>query len=143
MKYMESMNNRLVCEFPSREHNESLARGIAAFFIMPLNPRVEDLSDVKTAVSEAVTNAVIHGYRRSDGLVRLELVLEGRVLTVTVKDSGEGIADIKKAREPMFTTQPEAERSGMGFTIMESFMDELSVESRLGYGTSVTMKKLL
>lgn len=140
---MNSINNYMKAQFLSEDINESLSRGIAAFFIMPLDPTVQAMADVKTAVSEAVTNAIIHGYKNADGIVEMELRLEGRMLTVTVRDEGVGIADVKKAREPMFTTQPEAERSGMGFTVMEAFMDELWVESRLGKGTTVTMKKLL
>ena len=137
------MNNYIKTRFPSEEANESLARGIAAFFILPLDPSVEDAEDVKTSVSEAVTNAVIHGYRDKKGEVEMELSLEGRILRVTVRDSGAGIEDVKKARMPMFTTRPEEERSGMGFTIMESFMDELEVDSTPGKGTTITMKKRL
>ncbi len=140
---MNSINNYMKTCFKSMEINESLARGVAAFFVMPLDPTVQTLADIKTAVSEAVTNAVIHGYKNSSGMVEMELTLKGRELTVTVSDQGVGIEDIEKARTPMFTTQPEAERSGMGFTVMETFMDELAVESRVGFGTSVTMKKLL
>ena len=140
---MNSINNYMKTEFLSMDINESLARGMAAFFIMPLDPTVEAVADVKTAVSEAVTNAVIHGYRNESGMITMELALEGRTLTVVIRDNGVGIEDIEKALTPMFTTQPEAERSGMGFTIMESFMDELSVESAPGRGTTVTMKKRL
>ena len=137
------MNNYIKTQFPSEEVNEGLARGIAAFFIMPLDPSVEAAEDVKTAVSEAVTNAIIHGYRESEGVVEMELTLADRQLTVVVKDNGTGIEDIEKARTPMFTTRPEEERSGMGFTIMESFMDELTVDSAPGMGTTVIMKKHL
>ncbi len=142
MKKIE-VNNYMKAEFVSKNINESLARGIAAFFILPLDPNIEDSADVKTAVSEAVTNAIIHGYRAGEGIVTLELRLEGRLLTVKVSDDGVGIEDIERARTPMFTTQPDAERSGMGFTVMESFMDELYVESAVGKGTVVTMKKRL
>ena len=140
---MNSIRNYMKTEFLSMDINESLARGVAAFFIMPLDPTVEAVEDVKTAVSEAVTNAVIHGYRNESGMITMELTLDGRALTVVIRDNGVGIEDIEKALTPMFTTQPEAERSGMGFTIMESFMDELSVESTPGKGTTVTMKKRL
>lgn len=140
---MNSINNYMKAEFFSKDINEGLSRGIAAFFIMPIDPSIQTMADVKTAVSEAVTNAIIHGYRNSEGMVEMELRLDGRELTVTVRDKGVGIEDVAKAREPMFTTQPEAERSGMGFTVMETFMDELYVESKLGIGTTVTMKKLL
>lgn len=137
------MNNYMKTKFPSEEINEGLARGVAAFFIMPLDPSVEDAEDVKTAVSEAVTNAIIHGYREESGVVEMELTLEDRLLTVTVRDHGTGIEDVDRARMPMYTTRPEEERSGMGFTIMESFMDELTVDSAPGKGTTVTMKKRL
>ncbi|MGN1098112.1 MAG: anti-sigma F factor [Clostridia bacterium] len=140
---MTCINNYMKTEFLAMDINESLARGIAAFFIMPLDPSLESVADVKTAVSEAVTNSVIHGYRGVGGIITMELSLEGRELTVIVRDSGVGIEDIEKARTPMFTTQPEAERSGMGFTVMETFMDELYVESTLGEGTVVTMKKTI
>ncbi len=140
---MNKLDNYLKTEFVSNSINESLARGIAAFFILPLNPTVEALADVKTAVSEAVTNAIIHGYRGGEGMVEMELRLQGRRLTVTVRDRGVGIEDVALARQPMFTTQPEAERSGLGFTVMESFMDELDVDSAPGRGTVVTMTKRL
>ncbi len=140
---MNSINNYMKTEFLAMDINESLARGIVAFFIMPLDPTLDEVADVKTAVSEAVTNAVIHGYKGAGGIIGMELKLEGRTLTVTVSDSGVGIEDIARARTPMFTTQPEAERSGMGFTVMETFMDELEVQSRVGQGTVVTMKKQL
>ena len=140
---MNGLNNYMKTEFLSLDINEGLARGVAAFFILPLDPGVEDAADVKTAVSEAVTNAVIHGYRGGEGRIVMELSLSGRELTVTVRDWGVGIEDIERARTPLFTTQPEAERSGMGFTIMESFMDSLEVESAPGCGTAVTMKKRL
>lgn len=143
MSTMNLINNYMKTEFASKEINESLARGVAAFFILPLDPKIDDVADVKTAVSEAVTNAIIHGYRDREGIVTMELRLEGRLFTVTVRDEGVGIEDVAKAREPMFTTQPEAERSGMGFTVMETFMDELYVESSPGQGTVVTMKKRL
>lgn len=137
------VTNYIKTEFPSKNINESLARGVAAFFILPLDPKVDAVADVKTAVSEAVTNAIVHGYPDGEGVVEMELQLEDRLLTVTVRDSGVGIEDIEKARRPMFTTKPEAERSGMGFTVMESFMDELDVQSSPGRGTVVTMKKQL
>lgn len=143
MKSLTKINNYMKTEFLAMDINESLARGITAFFIMPLDPGLDALSDVKTAVSEAVTNSIIHGYRGCGGMITMELTLKGRELTVTVRDSGVGIEDIERARTPLFTTQPEAERSGMGFTVMETFMDELYVESVLGEGTTVTMKKQL
>lgn len=143
MSAMQEINNYMKTEFDARSINEALARGVAAFFMLPLDPDMETVADVKTAVSEAVTNAIIHGYRSEGGVVTMELTLRGRELTVVVRDSGVGIEDVAKAREPMFTTQPEAERSGLGFTVMETFMDSLDVDSAPGRGTVVTMKKLL
>ncbi len=143
MSAMQEINNYMKTEFDARSINEALARGVAAFFMLPLDPDMETVADVKTAVSEAVTNAIIHGYRSEGGVVTMELTLRGRELTVVVRDSGVGIEDVAKAREPMFTTQPEAERSGLGFTFMETFMDSLDVDSAPGRGTVVTMKKLL
>ncbi len=143
MNTMQEINNYMKTEFDALSINEALARGVAAFFMLPLDPDMETVADVKTAVSEAVTNAIIHGYRSEGGTVTMELSLRGRELTVIVRDSGVGIEDVAKAREPMFTTQPEAERSGLGFTVMETFMDSLDVDSAPGRGTVVTMKKLL
>ena len=143
MSAMQEINNYMKTEFDARSINEALARGVAAFFMLPLDPDMETVADVKTAVSEAVTNAIIHGYRSEGGVVTMEFTLRGRELTVVVRDSGVGIEDVAKAREPMFTTQPEAERSGLGFTVMETFMDSLDVDSAPGRGTVVTMKKLL
>ena len=135
--------NKMKLEFSSRSDNERFARMVVTAFILELDPTLEQLSEIKTAVSEAVTNAVIHGYDMQDGIITLEGTLEDNKLTVTVSDNGIGISDIKKAREPLYTGKPEAERSGMGFTIMEEFMDELYVESESGKGTSVTMVKTI
>ena len=131
-----------ICEisFPAMSENEAFARMAASAFVMPGNPTLEELSDIKTAISEAVTNAVIHGYREQEGMITLEAAIEENVLSVTVSDEGVGIADIEKAMEPMYTTIPE-ERSGMGFSFMEAFMDRIEVISALGKGTSVTMRK--
>ena len=137
------MKNYLKAEFDSKSINESLARIIAAGFVMPLDPTIENMADIKTAVSEAVTNAIIHGYNNSSGTVEMELYLEDSLFTVIIRDKGIGIEDISKAREPLFTTKPENERSGMGFTVMESFMDSLHIESEPGKGTTVTMTKQL
>ncbi|MCL2605303.1 MAG: anti-sigma F factor [Defluviitaleaceae bacterium] len=134
--------NRAVLEIDSRVGNVSLARVAAATFIAPLDPDVTELSDMKTAVSEAVTNAIIHGYGGIEGnTVRMTLTLDGRLLTVEVTDNGIGITDIACAREPLFTTLPELERSGLGFTVMESFMDTVDVISTPKVGTTVTMTK--
>ncbi len=137
------MNNYLKAEFTSNSINESLARIIVSGFIMPLDPTIETLSDVKTAVSEAVTNSIIHAYENSEGKVLLELTLNERELTIKVSDNGIGILDIEQAREPLFTSKPECERSGMGFTVMESFMDSLHIISEQGQGTTVIMTKKL
>ena len=135
--------NEMTLEFPSRSSNEGLARSVAACFAAQMDPTLNELEDIKTAVSEAVTNAIVHGYPDSIGKVQIKLrIYEGNVLELVIKDHGRGIPDVNKAREPMFTTGGE-ERSGMGFTIMESFMDKLSVRSVPGRGTSVSMKKKL
>ena len=130
-------------EFLSLSKNESFARAAAAAFIAPLDPTIEELADVRTAVSEAVTNAVIHGYRNGLGNVMMELTLKGRLFTVRVEDKGCGIEDIELAMKPFYTTGNRSERSGMGFAVMAAFMDKLKVESKLGSGTTVIMEKLI
>lgn len=135
--------NKMKLEFLSCSGNERFARSVAAAFILELDPTLEELSEIRTAVSEAVTNAVVHGYGGKEGIITLEGRLEGSEVEFTVSDSGAGIEDIEKAREPLFTGKPEDERSGMGFTIMESFMDSLEVESAPGKGTRVIMRKLI
>ena len=131
----------LIMEIESLSRNEEFARVVVSVFMARMNPTLEELDDVKTAVSEAVTNAVIHGYQGNGGIIYLEVKILGQELTVTVKDTGIGIPNIPQAMEPMFTTDPEGERSGMGFSFMEAFMDEVSVESEPDKGTVVTMKK--
>ncbi|ANU50745.1 anti-sigma F factor [Enterocloster clostridioformis] len=140
---METNREHMRLEMESLSRNEEFARVVTAVFMSRLDPTLEEVDDVKTAVSEAVTNAVIHGYRGGRGTIYLDLTadLEERVLTVAVKDRGVGIADVKQAMEPMFTTDPEGERSGMGFSFMEAFMDQVEVESQPNHGTLVTMKK--
>lgn len=139
---MENTNEmRLV--FESRPVNEGLARIAVAAFCTQLNPTLEEVADLKTAVSEAVTNCIIHGYEGEIKEIEVKCRLSGKELFVDVTDSGKGIADVKKAMEPLFTTKPDKERSGMGFTFMEAFMDELSVESCVGAGTTVHMKKVI
>lgn len=135
------MKNYLYASFPSLTCNESLARGVCAQFAIMLDPTVEELSDVRTAVSEAVTNAIIHGYGNADGQVVMELEAEDDMLTVTVRDTGRGIEDIELARRPFYTSKPGEERSGMGFVVMEAFMDSVEVESAPGRGTTVIMRK--
>ena len=140
---METNREHMRLEMESLSRNEEFARVVTAVFMSRLDPTLEEVDDVKTAVSEAVTNAVIHGYRGGRGTIYLDLPadLEERVLTVAVEDRGVGIADVKQAMEPMFTTDPEGERSGMGFSFMEAFMDQVEVESQPNHGTLVTMKK--
>ncbi|MCR5611735.1 MAG: anti-sigma F factor [Clostridiales bacterium] len=137
------MKNTLRTSFPSISKNEGLARGIAAQFTALLDPTVEELSDIRTAVSEAVTNAIVHGYGHPNGTVTMELYSEDGTVTVVISDEGRGIEDVELARKPFFTTMPEAERSGMGFAVMEAFMDSVTVDSAPGKGTTVTMKKKL
>ncbi len=125
----------------SLSQNEEFSRVVVAEFASRLNPTLEELDDIKTAVSEAVTNAVVHGYQGGEGRIELTAAAGDGILTVQVKDTGIGIADVGQAMEPMFTTAPEGERSGMGFSFMEAFMDEVIVESTPGMGTTVTMRK--
>lgn len=138
----EAMKKRetMVLKMDSLSENEEFARVVVAVFASRLNPTVEEIDDIKTAVSEAVTNAIIHGYQGGEGFVSLEAAVEENVLSVTVSDDGVGISDIGKAMEPMFTTAP-GDRSGMGFSFMEAFMDRVEVISAPGKGTSVTMRK--
>lgn len=137
------MNNELKVIFPNKSCNERLARGIVSAFVLELDPTAEQLAELKTAVSEAVTNAIIHAYNKSvGGSVELMCVAEGREVTVTVTDFGCGIADVKKAQEPLYTCSDEGERSGMGFTVMEAFCDDMEVTSTVGEGTKVVLKKI-
>ena len=135
------IDNQVTLEFPSRSANEGFARAAAACFAAQLDPTLEEVNDIKTAVSEAVTNAIVHAYPDTLGRVSVKLrIREDRILEIVVKDWGVGIADVDQARTPLFTTGSE-ERSGMGFTIMESFMDTLKVRSAPGRGTTVTMAR--
>ena len=138
---METFDNEMRIVFQAKSCNEALARMTVAAFLTPLNPTLEELADTKTAVSEAVTNAIIHGYDGGEGVVEVWCARRGQEVFFSVKDTGSGIADIKAAMEPMYTTKPEMERSGMGFSFMEAFTDELVVESAVGEGTVVKMKK--
>lgn len=133
--------NEMYVEFDSDSVNEGFARVTAAAFAAQLNPTIDELEDIKTAVSEAVTNSIIHGYEEKKGKVMLSCVLTGDGIHIKVKDSGRGIENIERAKEPFFTTKPELERSGMGFSFMEAFMDEVEVKSRIGEGTEVLMYK--
>ncbi len=133
--------NYMKLEFSSKSNNESFARVVAAAFASQLDPTLEELSDIKTAVSEAVTNSIIHGYELSDGLITLEARINGNEIEIIVKDNGKGINNVEEALEPFYTSKPDLERSGMGFTVMETFMDYLIVESIAGVGTKVKMGK--
>ena len=128
-------------EIQSSSRNEEFARVAVAVFISRMDPTLEELNDVKTAVSEAVTNCVIHGYENREGIIYIETGIEGQELTVSVRDEGRGIEDVEKAMEPMYTSDKSGERSGMGFSFMEAFMDRVEVESEPGRGTMVRMKK--
>ena len=128
-------------KFLSRSENEIFARNAVAAFILPLNPSLSELSDVKTAVSEAVTNAIVHGYGGKEGWITLHCKTEKNRLHIKISDRGKGIDDVEKAQQPFFTTASEEERSGMGFTIMQTFMNAFSLESKEGEGTIVTMEK--
>lgn len=134
--------NEMKLEFLSKSNNESFARVAVAAFASQLDPTLEELADVKTAVSEAVTNAIIHGYENKLGYVKMHCKLYPNAIEVTVIDEGKGIEDIEQARQPLYTSRPDMERSGMGFTIMESFMDKVSVESALNKGTIINMYKV-
>lgn len=136
-------NHAKVC-FDARSENEGFARMVIMAFMTPMDPTLDELEDVKTAVSEAVTNAIIHGYEMNEtGMVEMECIRQKDCLSVCVRDRGVGIADIGQARQPLFTTKPELERSGMGFSFMETFMDAVIIESQLGAGTSVKMQKYI
>ncbi len=133
--------NEMRLKFLSRSENEVFARNAVAAFLLPLNPTLDELSDVKTAVSEAVTNSIVHGYRGTEGWIELTCRSDEKSLHIEISDSGKGIEDVGKALEPFFTTLEDEERSGMGFTIMQTFMDDFSVSSVSGKGTKVTMRK--
>ena len=136
-------HNHMQVIFDAKSVNESLARMVVTAFMTDMNPTLEQISDVKTAVSEAVTNAIIHGYENKEDSVELCCDRDGQQLIVTVEDHGVGIVDIEQARNPFYTTKPELERSGMGFTFMEAFMDKVEVCSQLGVGTKVVMWKYI
>lgn len=144
MKRSDRTLNEIKVTFPSLSQNESFARLAVSGFVSQLNPRVDELADIKTAVSEAVTNCIVHGYRDTVGKVTLVArICEGDEIYIRITDKGCGIEDIDAAMQPLFTSAPEEDRAGLGFTIMESFMDSLSVRSRRGSGTTVTMRKRL
>ncbi|MHB8130746.1 MAG: anti-sigma F factor [Mobilitalea sp.] len=133
--------NEMLLEFESKSQNESFARTVVAAFAAQLDPTIEELADIKTAVSEAVTNSIIHGYTDCLGIIKMHCIIFRNEISVEISDEGVGIENIEKAMEPLYTSRPELERSGMGFSFMEAFMDELEVVSVLGKGTTVRMKK--
>lgn len=134
--------NKIKVSFPAISQNESLSRNVIASFCLPLNPTLEELSDIKTAVSEAVTNCIVHAYKEDEGIVEMEANLyDNGVLSVEVRDFGIGIEDVNRATQPFFTTKPDEDRSGMGFTVMQTFMDIVDVTTKIGGGTTVHMSK--
>lgn len=136
------MDNEMTLSFRAISDNEALARIAITSFLSKLDPTIEELLEIKTVVSEAVTNAIIHGYDEDpNGIVTVQASRNGREITISILDQGIGIENVTKAMEPLYTTKPMLERSGMGFTIMESFTDQLTVQSELGKGTAVTFKK--
>ena len=139
----EVFDNEMKLEFISKSSNEAFARIAVAAFASQLDPTIEELADIKTAVSEAVTNCIIHGYVGKQGIVKVSAKLKKNEVIIEISDKGKGIENINEAKEPLYTTKPNLERSGMGFTIMESFMDKMKVESILGLGTKVTMSKII
>ena len=139
MKY----DNQMKIEFASKSQNESLARVVAAAFVSQLDPTLEEMADIRTAVSEAVTNAIIHGYEGKKGKVTMECTLDDGTIEIKISDRGRGIEDLDLAMQPLYTSKPELERSGMGFTVMQSFMDFLEVKSALHKGTTVIMRKCI
>ncbi len=137
-----SDKNFMTLQFASRSDNEAFARVAVAAFVSQLDPTMNELTDIKTVVSEAVTNSIIHGYdNRPDGVITISTQIEDDRIYITVEDSGVGIADLEQAKQPLYTSKPELERSGMGFTIMENFMDEVEVVTAVGIGTKLKMMK--
>ena len=136
-------DNEMKLEFLSKANNEAFARITVAAFVSQLDPTIEELADIKTAVSEAVTNAIVHGYEDTEGIVKVVAKLFSNTVEIEVSDTGKGIEDVELARKPLYTTKANLERSGMGFTIMESFMDEVEIDSVVGLGTKIKMKKMI
>jgi len=139
----DNFTNEMKIEFISKSSNEAFARIAVAAFASQLDPTIEELADIKTAVSEAVTNCIIHGYDEKQGIVKIISKLKENEIIIEISDKGKGIENVEEAKEPLYTTKPNLERSGMGFTIMESFMDKMEVKSILGLGTKVTMSKII
>ena len=134
-------DNEMKLEFLSKSNNEAFARITVAAFVSSLDPTIEELADIKTAVSEAVTNCIIHGYEDAEGIVKIKARIIKNTVEIDISDTGKGIENVGLARKPLYTTKANLERSGMGFTIMESFMDEVEIDSVLGLGTKITMRK--
>lgn len=135
------MENYMKLEIPAKSCNEAFVRAVVGAFSAQLDLNIEDLADIKTAVSEAVTNSIVHGYRDMKGVVKISAKIIGDTVEIEIADNGVGIEDIGQAMQPLYTSKPDSERSGMGFTVMQTFMDELNVESKYGMGTTVTLKK--
>ena len=136
-------DNEMKLEIISKSNNEAFARVTVAAFASQLDPTIEELADIKTAVSEAVTNCIIHAYEEKEGIIKIVCKLYDHSIEIEISDKGKGIEDIEEARKPLYTSKPNLERSGMGFTIMESFMDDTKIESVVGLGTKITMKKAI
>ena len=143
MGLIMNLKNKMILTFLSISENESFARCVVACFALKLNPSVSQISDIKTAVSEAVTNAIVHGYNKETGEIELECEIDENAIHINIIDFGVGIKDVNKALEPFYTTREDEERSGMGFTIMKSFMDDVSVFSEVGKGTKISMTKVI
>lgn len=140
----KTVKNEMSLSFPSKSCNESFARSAVAAFVMNLDPTISQLSDIKTAVSEAVTNCIVHGYRRSSGTIYIKgRITDDNKVTLKIRDKGCGIEDVKKAMEPLYTSAPEEERAGLGFAVMQSFCDKVRVKSVVGKGTTVTLEKMI
>ena len=139
----EQIENEMKLEFLNKGANEAFARITVAAFASQLDPTIEELADIKTAVSEAVTNCIIHAYENRQGIKKINAQLKGNEIIIQISDNGKGIENVDVAKEPLYTTKPNLERSGMGFTIMESFMDTMKVESIVGLGTKVTLTKTI
>ncbi len=136
--------NEMSLSFPSKSCNEAFARSVVTAFVMNLDPTINELSDIKTAVSEAVTNCIVHGYRRSSGMIYIKgRITDKNKVIIKIRDKGCGIENVQQAMEPLFTTAPEEERAGLGFAVMQSFCDKVRVKSKLGGGTTVTLEKTI
>ena len=141
---MKNTVNKIAVQFPSKSQNEALARSVVSAFLLPLDPTVDEIADIRCVVSEAVTNCIVHAYKNEVGKIRMEAVIyDDKTVRITITDNGCGIEDIARAREPLFTTDTSGDRSGMGFAIMESFCDKVKIKSSVGKGTKITLIKKL